>query len=265
MDDSKTERARQYVRGGFSDGEAREFEALLREDAELRAMVLNLRRDASASGGPSNQTDPRRPPLAGSLVSKRPFARPGSAASAPEAAFERGGFPYWLPWLLGAFLAVFSIILLVEGQSEQKDLMQLQGELDQARWRNQRSLVEIEGLRRAVRALRQHEQPTEFEVKWLIPAASAGEGVAVVVWDLGTQRGLFAAENLPPPSAGRDYQLWVFDSRDQPSSLGVVKVGREGRGRLEFELPPEATDKFSLSLEVEGGVAQPEGPVVLSR
>jgi hypothetical protein len=76
---------------------------------------------------------------------------------------------------------------------------------------------------------------------------------------------LFAASNLPPLPDGRTYQLW-FLTRGAPVSAGIVRPDQQGNVTAAFDPladQPETTG-FSVSLEPEGGVAAPTGPIYLT-
>lgn len=95
-------------------------------------------------------------------------------------------------------------------------------------------------------------------------SAFAGATVRVVV-DPSTHRTLLLARELPPPPAGRTYQLWLV-AGGTPRSLGVFRPDTHGRA-LEVEgdrLAPVDDWLFAVSVEPEGGVPAPTGPIVLA-
>ncbi|MEX0957098.1 MAG: anti-sigma factor [Rhizobiaceae bacterium] len=66
--------------------------------------------------------------------------------------------------------------------------------------------------------------------------------------------------------AGRDFELWVIEGDDPPSSLGVIPAGSNVHLAVTGELKRkiEAGAVFAISLEPQGGspTGQPTGPVV---
>jgi anti-sigma-K factor RskA len=90
---------------------------------------------------------------------------------------------------------------------------------------------------------------------------------AVIVWDPQKQRGVVKLANVPRPESGKDYQLWVIDSKNpqQPVSGGVVPVDAEGMARTSFEPAQSVSkaEKFAISVEPAGGVRQATGPIIL--
>jgi len=70
--------------------------------------------------------------------------------------------------------------------------------------------------------------------------------------------------NLPPPPAGRTYQLWLIVA-GVPVSMGTFGVEPDGRGRLEAPSVPAFEGEVTVAVTVEpaGGVPSPTGPMVL--
>jgi anti-sigma-K factor RskA len=92
------------------------------------------------------------------------------------------------------------------------------------------------------------------------------QGVAVVVWNSEKQEGILKLEKMPPVALDKDYQLWVVDpSKKTPVNAGVVKVDAKGFAKVEFKptVDVQQADKFALSVEKKGGVAENEGPIIL--
>ena len=75
-------------------------------------------------------------------------------------------------------------------------------------------------------------------------------------------RGLvFTASNLPPPPAGRAYQLWVLTSQPAPISAGMLTLDANGGVNARFDTPPDLPRPVAMAvtLEPEGGVPSPTG------
>jgi anti-sigma-K factor RskA len=92
------------------------------------------------------------------------------------------------------------------------------------------------------------------------------QGVAVVVWNAEKQQGILKLEKMPVIPANKDFQLWVLDpAQKSPVSSGTVRVDDKGFAKVEFKPTIGITqaDKFAISVEKKGGVAAPEGPIVL--
>ena len=71
--------------------------------------------------------------------------------------------------------------------------------------------------------------------------------------------------NLPSAPPGKAYELWTIgDSAPQPA--GLFQVDASGRGALRIEPVKDGkpVKVFAVTLEIEAGVPQPQGPMVLA-
>ena len=71
-------------------------------------------------------------------------------------------------------------------------------------------------------------------------------------------------ENLDPLPPGQTYQIWLIVD-GTPVSAGIFDVQPDGSARLNGEPLPgfEGTVTVAVTVEPEGGVPQPTGPMVL--
>jgi anti-sigma factor RsiW len=78
-------------------------------------------------------------------------------------------------------------------------------------------------------------------------------------------RAVLMAKGLPPPPAGKAYQLW-FIAGGKPMPGRVFTTDDSGAGTLEDQIPPEARNAavFAITLEPEKGVQSPTGQIYLS-
>ncbi|MDQ3662737.1 MAG: anti-sigma factor [Actinomycetota bacterium] len=72
---------------------------------------------------------------------------------------------------------------------------------------------------------------------------------------------VFAVAGLPEPPAGRTYQLWAIRN-DKPLSLGTFGV-EEGQAVVRIEDPVDEVDAMAVTVEPEGGSAQPSTDPVM--
>ncbi|MGH8020976.1 MAG: anti-sigma factor [Opitutaceae bacterium] len=145
----------------------------------------------------------------------------------------------WVPWAVAACLALVSGLLV---QSN----LRLRGEVAALEERGA-----VDRLAIAVLSSQLQDSP---------------EARAVCVWDDERQEGLLTVENLPPPPADKDYQLWVVDpSYGTPVDGGVFNTSEDGSFRYRFHpnQPIRSANVFAVSLERQGGVPKAEGPMVL--
>jgi hypothetical protein len=82
---------------------------------------------------------------------------------------------------------------------------------------------------------------------------SDGNGVLVVAPD---RSGVLVLTDLDAAPADKDYEAWVAEG-DEPEPAGLFDGGSERIVMLDRPVPPGAT--VLVTLEVEGGVDQPEG------
>lgn len=78
-------------------------------------------------------------------------------------------------------------------------------------------------------------------------------------------RAMLMAKGLPPPPAGKAYQLWfIADGKPMPGK--VFMTDASGTGTLMDHMPAEAMSGavFAITLEPSGGVQAPTGKIYLS-
>jgi len=90
------------------------------------------------------------------------------------------------------------------------------------------------------------------------------EATGRIIWH-PVNGGHVIVANLPSAPAGKAYELWtIADAAPQPA--GVFQVDASGRGT--HRIPPLEGGKpvkvFAVTLEPEGGVPAPTGPMVLA-
>jgi len=116
-------------------------------------------------------------------------------------------------------------------------------------------------------ALKQKNLLSEVKIATLRAQVSKFQQTnAVVIWDPGLRSGVLQLDKLPPPAAGKDYQLWVIDpSKPIPVSAGVLSVPSVGVIRTSFHptQPVQSAAAFAISVEKSGGSTKPEGQIIL--
>jgi anti-sigma-K factor RskA len=85
-----------------------------------------------------------------------------------------------------------------------------------------------------------------------------------VVWHAVAGGHLFVA-NLPRAPEGKAYELWTI-GEGAPRPAGLFQVDARGRGshRVEPVAGGAPVKVFAVTLEPEGGVPAPTGPMVLA-
>ena len=217
----------------------------------LKAIVLErVRAEAAAA------------PRAGAQAGTRAEAPGAPIRPAPRRVIELPprGRPAWPVWGMAVAAAVLAVSAVASWQATGR----LRGELERTRER-----------------LAQAERDLAVERAWASLAASPGARVAELApvsggvalprvratYDPASRRAVIAFEGLVTPP-GSDFELWAI-LPDGPKSLGVVRG--DANGHAEVRVPdagdPAALSAFALSVEREGGSADPRkpgGPVVLA-
>ncbi|HLM24722.1 MAG TPA: anti-sigma factor [Pyrinomonadaceae bacterium] len=76
---------------------------------------------------------------------------------------------------------------------------------------------------------------------------------------------MLMANKLPSPPQGKAYQLWFIVGNKPPMPGKTFSPDNTGKGRLKDQMPREAMDSaiFAITVEPEGGVSAPTGPIYL--
>lgn len=221
-----------YVLGSLNAEETTEFETALHNDAELRALVRELRESAAAI---AHSAPSEKPSAALKQRVLRDIAVEKTSGNAGTGKPSSAG---WLPWTIAALFLVFSGILLY-------DRAQLRRELTEVRARDPLAGVSFVAL---------------------APQKDAPAGAkAVVAWQSNEQEGVIRVTGLPVIS-GKDYQLWAVDEdHPDPVSAGIIHVNDKGEAEVRFKPIAQArrVKAFAISVEREGGVPKAEGPIIL--
>jgi anti-sigma-K factor RskA len=232
IDESKEDLIVQYLLGELGPTEAEQFRKELEADVELRKHVDEVRETFASIAHSVKAVEPA-PELLEKIL--RQARQPIQHTSAPPT-LQRRWFNA-VPWALAACFAVACLVLGVERARMQK-------ELSSYRHRDELAEIKIATLKAQVAA---YEQST-----------------AVIVWDRKRKIGVLQLDRFPPAEEGKDYQLWVIDSKG-PVSAGIISVRGTGLTRTAFHPtgPIDVASKFAISIEKAGGAPQPEGKIVL--
>ncbi|MCI0370790.1 MAG: anti-sigma factor [candidate division NC10 bacterium] len=247
-----------YVLDALAPEERRELESHLAAGCpacqqELRALreALDLLPYASPLADP--------PPAVRARLLQRGRAE-GRARATPRA--ERPELPVvpawwrrWAPAAWGLALAGVALTLLL-------------GWGLQNAWR-QLALLEAERGRLEVLVARQQEaieglRSPEVRIVSLARFQDAPAAVGRIFWYTAPNVWEFKVYRLPPAPPGKTYQLW-FITREAKISAGTFQTSETGDGALRVPVPPEAAQvtAAAVTLEPEGGVPQPTGPIYL--
>lgn len=247
-----------YAVGALDGEDLARFEAHLAEGCEPCARLLHDSREA----------------LTRAVLGQTPVAPPADVRAALLARAEAAGRgpvrrppprTSWVPWAAATAAAAVIAAMLTGGyvashyearlglMARETAAVRQRLQADEAALRQQVALY-----RGAVELLRDPAtRVVELRGTGPSPAASAR-----LVWH-DTAGGQLFVTNLPPPPAGKAYELWTLGA-GAPRPAGVFRVDASGHTIHRVEPPPGPAPKFAVTLEPESGVPAPTGPVVLA-
>jgi anti-sigma-K factor RskA len=150
-------------------------------------------------------------------------------------------------------LLIGTFVLWKQNRSAQAEIARLSAEraAAQQELNRQRSLVELLTKRGASLAV-------------LSGTPHAPNAQATLTYDRETGNAVLLANGLPPAPAGKAYQLWFIVGKS-PMPGRVFATDRTGKAILNDQVPSAALNSavFAITLEPEGGVKAPTGPIYL--
>jgi len=247
-----------YVLEALSAGERREQEAHLAAGCpecqrEVRALreALDLLPYASPLAEPDPAVRARLLQRVRAKAQAEPV--PGPARSEPLA--PAAWWRRWAPagWALAAAGVALAILLGWNLREAKRELAALETERAQLEIQLARQQGIIEALR-----------SPEVRIVSLARYQDAPPAVGRIFWFTAPNVWEFRVYRLPPAPAGKTYQLW-FITKDAKISGGTFQTTEAGEGALRVPVPPQAekVTAAAVTLEPEGGVPQPTGPIYL--
>lgn len=118
----------------------------------------------------------------------------------------------------------------------------------------------------AIAKFRQSSQTIFSKGAQMIPLQSLHGGQTyMLVYNEDQQVALFDMSNMPPPPAGKQYQMWAIVD-GQPRSMGTIPLQQPQNGMLEMEQPAQPGQQaFAISLEKVGGNPTPTEVLMLGK
>jgi anti-sigma-K factor RskA len=195
------------------------------------------------------------------------------AAAAPKRASRQGGRARW--WVAGFAMAASVTIVFMFGVREVNDVSELRDQVSQLT----KQLGDLQGAAANVKhdleraradlaaqreALAMLQLSTTAVIALAPPGASHGGMRASALYNPQQGHAMVVASGLMP-HAGKDYELWVIRG-DHKMAAGLLHGDATGAtvARVDTRLLASgAPDAFAVTLEPEGGVRSPSGPIVL--
>jgi anti-sigma-K factor RskA len=190
-------------------------------------------------------------------VRKRLFDRVRQDSETKKAK-SSGGSPVWMALAAAATLAAIGLGLYARNLSERARALYERAETER---------IAREGLERDMGNLAETLEAFTAPATRAVSLAGQGEGegaAAKAFLDTENRRLFLYVYNLPSLPEGRTYQLWLIVG-ETPVSMGVFGVEADGRARLDAASVPSFTGEVTVAvtIEPEGGVPQPTGPIIL--
>ncbi len=168
------------------------------------------------------------------------------------------GTPWWRRWAPAAWgLALAGVALALLLGYNLQQLRQRLAALDAERSRLE---VLVARQQETIGALRS----PDVRIVSLARFQDAPPAVGRIFWYTAPNVWEFKVYRLPPAPPGKTYQLW-FITREAKISAGTFQTSEAGEGALRVPVPAEAAraTAAAVTLEPEGGVPQPTGPIYL--
>jgi anti-sigma-K factor RskA len=91
---------------------------------------------------------------------------------------------------------------------------------------------------------------------------------AQMFWNQRSSRWTLFAHYLAPPAAGKTYQVWLVTTANEKISAGTFTPDSTGHATLQADYAlaggPASLQTVAVTLEPDGGVPQPTGPIILA-
>ena len=241
MNDERHERERNrfddlkeaYALGALSESEHREFEGYLAAHPELQAEVDDLSSIANLLALAPQEHEPS-PELRRNLLSRIGGATDATLAEVPP---RRGGL--WGLFGSGRLAAAAAAVAFV-------------ATVGLFVWN-----VSLRGENEDLRAELQTRQTYELQ------GSGAAQNVRGEVVQIGHNRAVLMAENLPPTPEGKVYEAWLMRD-DIPEPAGTFEPHDDGVAAMPLEGSTEDANAVAVTMEQDGGSSTPSGEPLLT-
>ena len=238
-------------------GEAAEFARHLEGCSECQALLVDL---AAASTAFAAQAAPVAPRPGVRQAVLRAVAGDATASPRPDVPRLAAAKPRYGPMLF-ALAATVALVFFVSDDArlrrEREELRSRTADLSSRLDSAQKSLARRDLQARVL-------ESEDVRVLFLGGKDPQPAARAKVFWSQKSGRGIVVAGNLAPLPPGKQYELWVF-SKGKPVPAGVFDA--DASGRAIFESPDLSAaglaENFAVTIEPQGGVPAPTGPIVL--
>jgi anti-sigma-K factor RskA len=259
IDEPLQDQASLYALGVLDADETRQFEVALKDNAELRSLVRDLRAVTEVIAGTAPGLEP--PASVKAKLMLQIGEQPRRAAAVTPLGARRRPVNVWIPWALAAGLAVVSFGFLYQATGLKAELAAQARRIDELGMSLEVAQADSVKLRQTVATLRESNRLAAIRIALLDSLVTADpKAVAVSVWDNDRQNGVFIVRNLKSLPSDKDYQLWIIDPKYKtPVDAGVFQVDAKGNVRADFHArePIETASQFAVTIEKKGGAETP--------
>jgi anti-sigma-K factor RskA len=257
--DEIAELAAGYALGGLDAPDRERFEALLRSgDPDAAAALSDF--EATLVDVAQGMAVSPRPELKQAVLARLDAeARPAPVIPLPA---PRRPSRWTAVWAGAAAAGIAAVLVgMAVSSSYERRLGDLGQEAAALKSEVERLRGEVEQQRALVALLRD----PETQVVALAGQPAAPQARARMLWHR-RGGGLLVAADLPALPAGKTYQLWAIAGKAAPVSAGTFAVDPSGRTSLRVApvAGVDAVDVFAVTVEPEGGLPAPSGPMVLA-
>jgi len=237
-----------YVLGAFDADEERAIATHVKSCPECAEKLAAARARVAGLGYSAAPADP--PARVKQRLMRRIQATPAAQSEGKRASFWRRPAT---AWAFAAAIALLCIGLAAENYRANRQVRAFQAEAQ----RQETVLAQARAILELLNA------PDTEGIT--LTAAGAKPLPAGRVFYHPNRGLLFYATNLSAPPAGRTYQLWLVPAQGSPISAGVFEPDPKGSASIILPKLPSgiAAKAFAVTVEPQGGVPQPTGPMVL--
>jgi anti-sigma-K factor RskA len=176
---------------------------------------------------------------------------------APREPERTGGF--FGRWWPAALLVPVSALLILVSVRLWHENARLTGELGEERAELQKQQAQLDEARHVLALMEAKDTLTVA----LAPQPGMPKGAVRVMYN--AKMGMAMCDGwVDPAPANKSYQLWLVPMDGKPISAGLIEYSNGPIKPWTVKLPPGVAAKaFAITLEPEGGMPQPTGPMVL--
>ena len=244
-----------YALGALDGEEKQAIEAHLSACPACTQQLAAARQRTALLGLSAPAVAPR-PQVKSDLMAKlKAEPRPVSAKSAASQQAQsqpkkiRWGLRFSFGFGLAAAALAFATFELAKSDLERgRQIKQLQAEVAQDE--------------SSMQAMSQVTAAPDSAMIALLQQPGGPPGQAHVMYNARMGMGVYAGQLAPAP-AGKSYQLWLVTATGTKVSAGLVNVNQQAASHIMHLAPGVTAKAFAVTLEPEGGMPQPTGPMVL--